>query len=261
MTYENIILEENDAICTIFINRPKALNALNHKTLTELYHCLLSIASNEQISVVIITGGGEKAFVAGADIGYMKDLDPLKAREFSLLGYAVMKTIEELPQPVIAAVNGFALGGGCELILACDFRYASGNAKIGQPEVSLGILPGFGGSQRLPRLIGKGLAAELIYSGNVIDAEEALRIGLVNKIFPQEDLLTGCLEIAERIRSNGPLAVKLSKEALNNGLEMEMLKGCRYETELFSLCFASSEQKEGMSAFMQKRKPEFNSFS
>lgn len=257
MQYENILLEKKDAVAIISINRPKALNALNMPTLEEMTHCLGELGGDEQIAVIILTGAGDKSFVAGADISHMQNLDPIKARNFGMRGHALARTLEEMPQPVIAAVNGFALGGGCELAIACDMRFASVNAKFGQPEVNLGVIPGFGGTQRLPRLIGKGLANELLFSGNIIDAEEALRIGLVNKVFPQEELLQYCLELAKTIASRGPLAVRLCKEAVNNGMEMDLSRACQYEVDLFSLCFASKEQKEGMSAFMEKRAAKF----
>lgn len=257
MQYENILFEKKAATAVVTINRPKALNALNLQTLQELHECLHAIAQDEAVSSVILTGGGEKSFVAGADISHMQNLDSLAAKEFAKMGHLVAKTLEEMPQPVIAAVNGFALGGGCELAIACDIRYASENAKFGQPEVNLGVVPGFGGTQRLPRLIGKGLANELLFSGNIIDAQEALRIGLVNKVFGSAELLEKSLELTETIASRGPLAVRLCKEAVNNGVEMDLARACQYEADLFSLCFSSSEQKEGMLAFLEKRAPKF----
>lgn len=257
MHYENITLEKKGVAAIVTISRPKALNALNLQTLNELEGCLGKLAGDDEVAVVILTGAGEKSFVAGADISHMQNLNPVEATRFAKLGHRVARTLEEQPQPVIAAINGFALGGGCELAIACDIRYASENAKFGQPEVNLGVIPGFGGTQRLPRLIGKGLANELLYSGDMIDAQEAYRIGLVNKVFPQEALMKKCLELAEKIASRGPLAVKLCKEAVNNGMEMDLSRACRYEGDLFALCFASSEQKEGMEAFLQKRAPQF----
>jgi enoyl-CoA hydratase len=257
MEYENILLEKKGAAAIVSINRPKALNALNLQTLQEMLHCLGELGRDEQTAVVILTGSGEKSFVAGADISHMQGLDVVEARKFGMLGHKVARALEELPQPIIAAINGFALGGGCELAICCDMRFASTNAKFGQPEVNLGVIPGFGGTQRLPRLIGKGLAAELLYSGDIIDAQEALRIGLVNKVFAQEELLEKCMELAEKIASRGPLAVKLCKEAVNNGMEMDLSRACQYEVDLFSICFSSVEQKEGMSAFLEKRSPKF----
>lgn len=258
MDYTNILLEKDQAIATLTINRPKSLNALNQATLEEMLACLTELGQDETVKVVIITGSGEKAFVAGADISFMKGLTPDEGKVFGRLGHKVARTLENLPQPVIAAVNGFALGGGCELALACDMRLAGENAKFGQPEVNLGIIPGFGGTQRLPRLIGKGLAAELLYSGKIIDAQEACRIGLVNRVVAQEQLMTECMELAFLISSKGPAAVRLCKEVVNNGLEMDLIRACSYEADLFALCFAGSEQKEGMSAFLEKRVPRFS---
>lgn len=257
MQFNNLILATEGAIATVTINRPKALNALNRETLEEMRCCFEGLAGNEEIRAVIITGGGEKSFVAGADIAFMHTLDVLSARKFALLGQKVLSTIENLPQPVIAAVNGFALGGGCELALACDMRFASDNAKFGQPEVNLGVLPGFAGTQRLPRLIGKGLANELLFTGNIIDAAEACRIGLVNRVVTQDHLLPLCREIAEKIASRGPVAIRLCKEVVNSGMEIDLARACQYEADQFALCFASSEQKEGMSAFLEKRSPQF----
>lgn len=257
MQYENILYEKKATTAIVTINRPKALNALNMQTLEEMYNCLNEIAADEEVAVVIVTGGGDKSFVAGADISHMQSLNSLEAANFAKLGHKVAGILEGMPQPVIAAVNGFALGGGTELAIACDIRYASENAKFGQPEVNLGVIPGFGGTQRLPRLIGKGLANELIFSGNIIDAAEALRIGLTNKVFSLEELMDKCLELAETIASRGPLAVKLSKQAVNNGVEMDLARACQYEADLFALCFSSEEQKEGMKAFLEKRAPHF----
>jgi len=258
MTFENISCTVSDGVATIKINRPKALNALNKNTLTELLACAENIAADQSVLAVILTGEGEKAFVAGADISYMKPLSASEAKIFGKLGHRVMQAIENLPQPVIAAVNGFALGGGCELAISCDIRIASDNAKFGQPEVNLGVIPGFGGTQRLPRLVGKGLANELIFSGKLIDAEEACRIGLVNRVVSQEKLLEECLDLAKVIASRGPTAVKLCKEAVNNGIEMDLTRACSYEADLFALCFASGEQEEGMAAFLEKRAPKFS---
>ena len=257
MQFNNLLFTEDGAIATVTVNRPKALNALNQETLEELLGCFQKLAENEAIRVVIITGSGEKAFIAGADIAFMEKLSPLAARCFAMLGQQVLSTIENLPQPVIAAVNGFALGGGCELALACDIRLASENARFGQPEVNLGVLPGFAGTQRLPRLIGRGRANELLFTGDIIDAQEAARIGLVNRIVPQAQLLASCREMAERIASRGPVAVRLCKEAVNTGVEIDLARACQYEVDQFALCFASDEQKEGMRAFLEKRPAKF----
>jgi enoyl-CoA hydratase len=254
---KNILVNKNNQITTVTINRPKSLNALNKETLEELLVVFEEISQDAETSAVIVTGEGEKAFIAGADILYMQSLTAHEARVFGQLGHRVMKTIENTPQPVIAAVNGFALGGGCELALSCDMRFASENAKFGQPEVNLGVVPGFGGTQRLPRLIGKGLATELLFTGNIIDAKEAERIGLVNRVVPAEDLMAECSKVAEAICQKGPLAVQLCKEAVNNGIEMDINRGCAYEADLFALCFSAEEQKEGMAAFLEKRAPQF----
>lgn len=255
---DNILFEKENRIATVTINRPKSLNALNKDTLEEIVKCFETIAKDDGIGAVIITGSGEKAFIAGADISYMQSLTAHEAKCFGELGHKAMHSIEVAPQPVIAAVNGFALGGGCELALSCDMRIGSDNAKFGQPEVNLGVTPGFGGTQRLPRLIGKGLAAELLYTGNIIDAKEAERIGLINRVVPQEELMGACRDIAKTICSKGPVAVRLCKEAVNNGMEMDVARGCNYEADLFALCFAGEEQTEGMSAFLEKRSPKFD---
>jgi len=259
MEYSNILFEKDGPLATVTINRPKVLNALNFETLQELKRCFELIAGDRSIRVVILTGAGEKSFVAGADISFMRGLNPLEARKFATLGQDVMNAIEQVDTPVIAAVNGFALGGGCELALACDIRIASENARFGQPEVNLGVVPGFGGTQRLPRLVGKGLACELLFSGDIIDAAEACRIGLVNRVVPQDSLLESCRQLAGRICLRGPVAVRLCKDAVNNGLEMDLARACRYEADLFAMCFASEQQQEGMSAFLEKRQPQFAS--
>ncbi len=254
---ENVLFEREGGIATITINRPKALNALNIDTLKEIHQCFLEMEGDASVQAVILTGSGDKAFVAGADIASMLDIDPYEARKFGNFGHQVLQTIEQFPRPVIAAINGFALGGGCELSMACDIRVASDTAKFGQPEVNLGVIPGFGGTQRLPRLVGKGRALELLYTGDIIDAEEAYRIGLVNKVVAPEQLLTVCKKMAGKIGSKGPLAIALCKEAVNNGMEMDIGRACQHEIDLFGLCFASSEQKEGMRAFIEKRPANF----
>src|SRR5208283_363882 len=209
------------------------------------------------IHVVIVTGSGEKAFVAGADIAQMAPMSAIEGRNWGKLAQAVFNKLENLPQPVIAAVNGFALGGGCELAMACDIRIASEKAKFGQPEVTLGIIPGFAGTQRLPRLVGKGRAKELLFSGGMIDAAEAHRIGLANKVVAPEELIAAAREMAGIIMSRGPVAVRLCKAAVNEGLDMDLESGMAYEAEVFGLCFATADQKEGMSAFLGKRKANF----
>lgn len=257
MAYENINYTVENGVATIAINRPKALNALNLATLTELKDVVEKIAVDKEVQVVIITGAGEKSFVAGADIVEMSTKNAVEGRVWGQVGQNIFTEIENLPQPVIAAVNGFALGGGCELACACDIRYASENAKFGQPEVGLGITPGFGGTQRLTRVVGRGHAKELIYTANIIDAQEALRIGLVNKVVPQAELMDVVMKVAKTITKKAPVAVQLAKAAINRGINCDVVTGISYEAEVFGLCFATADQKEGMKAFIEKRKPTF----
>ncbi|MCK4508309.1 MAG: enoyl-CoA hydratase/isomerase family protein [Desulfuromonadales bacterium] len=257
MEFENLKVETTNRIAVVTINRPEALNALNEQTLSELQTVFTDVNNNDGVRVVIVTGSGKKAFVAGADIVAMQQLSALDARRFSKLGHELMRSIETCSKPVIAAVNGFSLGGGCELALSCDVRIASENARFSQPEVSLGVIPGFGGTQRLARLIGKGRALELLLTGDMIDADEAYRIGMVNKVVPQEELLETAKSMATKIIGKGPFAVKLVKEAVCTGLEMDLDRANQYETELFGLCFASLDQKEGMLSFLEKRPANF----
>ena len=257
MDYTNLLIDIDEGLATVTVNRPKALNALNRETLQELQQAFDVLEQDAAVKVIILTGAGEKAFVAGADIAQMQEMNALEGRAFALLGQRVMTTIETSSKPVIAAVNGFALGGGCELAMACDIRLASENAKFGQPEVNLGVIPGFAGTQRLARLIGKGRAKELIFTGDMIDAQEAYRLGLVNKLLPQDQLLEAAQKMARKIASKGPVAVSLCKEAINKGLEMDLDKAGSYEAELFALCFATADLKEGMLAFLEKRAADF----
>ncbi len=257
MTYKNLLIDIENGMGIVTINRPKAMNALNEKTLTELQDAFIGFAEDDAIRVIIITGSGEKAFVAGADIAAMQPLTALEARQFAKLGHQVMRTIEGCPKPVIAAVNGFALGGGCELALGCDIRIVAENVKFGQPEVNLGVIPGFGGTQRLARLIGKGRAMELIFTGAMVDASEAYRIGLANKVVPFDQLLDTAKAMAATIISKGSYAVQFAKEAIHNGLELDLDRANQYEAELFGLCFATEDQKEGMLAFLEKRQAKF----
>ena len=257
MDYQNILCAVENGIATITINRPKALNALNLDTVTELKDAIEKIAVDKADKVVVITGAGEKSFVAGADIKEMATKTPAEGREWGQFGQNVFTEIENMPQPVIAAINGFCLGGGCELSCACDIRYAAENAKFGQPEVGLGITPGFGGTQRLTRVVGRGQAKELIYTGGMIGAEEAKAIGLVNKVVPQEELMPTVLKLAGKIAKNAPVAVQLSKAAINRGINCDVVTGIAYEAEVFGLCFSTNDQKEGMAAFVEKRKPTF----
>lgn len=255
--YTTLLFENSYGIGTITLNRPNVLNALNYEMLKELSNLLDLIAQDDKIKVVIITGAGEKSFVAGADIAEMRSLSAMQGREWGKFGQAVFNKIENLPQPVIAAVNGFALGGGCELAMACDIRIVSAKAKFGQPEVGLGIIPGFAGTQRLARLIGKGRAKELLFTGDSIDAYEAYRIGLVNKVTNPEALLVTAKEMAEKIISHAEIAVRLCKSAVNIGMNINLESGVAYEAEAFGLCFATADQKEGMNAFLEKRKAIF----
>ncbi|OLN31845.1 short-chain-enoyl-CoA hydratase [Desulfosporosinus metallidurans] len=257
MEYTNLIVEQNGAIAALTINRPKALNALNTDTLTELSTVFNKLGRDSSVKVVILTGSGEKAFVAGADIAQMKKLNALEGRRFGQLGQATFRKLELLPQPVIAAINGFALGGGCELAMSCDLRLASETAKFGQPEVTLGLTAGFGGTQRLPRLVGTGLASELLFTGDIIDAQEAYRIGLVNHVYPLDAFMEEALKLANRIAGRAPAAVQLSKSAIHRGMNMDLDSAQAYEAEVFALTFSTQDQTEGCSAFLERRKPVF----
>ncbi|MBS6063533.1 enoyl-CoA hydratase/isomerase family protein [Criibacterium bergeronii] len=256
----NLLMDVEGEIAVVSINRPKALNALNTETVQEINECFKEIQNRKDIKVVILTGAGEKSFVAGADIAQMSNMTPKEAREMSLNAYEAFSRIENCPQVVIAAVNGFALGGGCEIAMSCDIRIAADTAKFGQPEVGLGIIPGFGGTQRLPRLVGKGRAKELIFTAETIDANEAYRIGLVNKVVPKEELMDTCKKMAQRILKNGSLAITLAKQAINLGVEMDLNSGIQLESNQFGLTFSSQDQKEGMNAFLEKRKAELKDF-
>ncbi|RDY21080.1 enoyl-CoA hydratase-related protein [Criibacterium bergeronii] len=256
----NLLMDVEGEIAVVSINRPKALNALNTETVQEINECFKEIQNRKDIKVVILTGAGEKSFVAGADIAQMSNMTPKEAREMSLNAYEAFSRIENCPQVVIAAVNGFALGGGCEIAMSCDIRIVADTAKFGQPEVGLGIIPGFGGTQRLPRLVGKGRAKELIFTAETIDANEAYRIGLVNKVVPKEELMDTCKKMAQRILKNGSLAITLAKQAINLGVEMDLNSGIQLESNQFGLTFSSQDQKEGMNAFLEKRKAELKDF-
>ena len=257
MSYQNLLLSVNENIAVVTINRPEKLNALNSDLIDELKKVFTEINKNEKISVVILTGSGEKAFVAGADISELNKLNMISAKAFSEKGQEVFSLIENLNKPVIAAVNGFALGGGCELALSCHLRLASDNAKFGQPEVSLGIIPGYGGTQRLTRLINSGRAMEYILTGDMIDANEAFRIGLVNRVYPREELMTKATEMAIKIASKAGNAVRLAVKAVNAADEVSSKEGQNYEASLFALCCGTEDFKEGTSAFLEKRKPVF----
>lgn len=256
-SFENLQVGVEDRIAVVKIDRPEVLNALDEKTIDELEAVFQALLENPNVGAVIITGSGEKAFVAGADIQALSRLTPLQAKQASQRGQQVFSRIEQSPKPVVAAINGFCLGGGCELALCCHIRIASSGARLGQPEVKLGILPGYGGSQRLSRLVGRGQALELILSGDMISAQEAARIGLVNRVVDSDQLLPECRKLAARILSNGPLAVRYSIEAVNVGMEMPLDQGQSLESTLFGLAFSSRDAKEGMQAFLEKRKPVF----
>ena len=252
----HILFEKKGNVAITLINRPKALNALNSEVLNDLNTLADTVNADPEIRVLIISGSGEKAFVAGADIGEMSSLSKTEGEAFGKKGNDVFRKIETLPIPVIAAVNGYALGGGCELSMACDIRIASDTAVFGQPETGLGITPGFGGTQRLARLIGPGMAKQLIYSARNIKADEALRIGLVNAVYPAEDLMAAAEKLAETIARNAPIAVRACKQAINEGLEKPMDEAIVLEEKLFGSCFETEDQKEGMGAFLEKRRHE-----
>jgi enoyl-CoA hydratase len=247
----------SEQIARITFNRPNVLNALNRKTMDELGDCLKKVRADDAIRVLILTGAGEKAFIAGADINELSQQTPVNGREFTLYGQEIIHRLETLGKPAIAAINGFALGGGCEVALACTLRIASRNAKLGQPEVKLGIIPGYGGSQRLPRLCGKGVAHELILTGEMITADEALRIGLVNRVVEPAELLATAEAIARKIIANPPVAVKYALEAVERGMEMPQEEGLYLEATLFGLCCATQDMREGTRAFLEKRPPKF----
>lgn len=252
MEYKNIIFEIKEGIGYVTMNRPKALNALNTEVLTELDHVFREIDKNKDVQVAIVTGAG-RSFIAGADIAQMSDLNGTEGRDMTIQGQLVMELIESINKPVIAAVNGFALGGGNELAMACDVRIASEKAKFGQPEVNLGIIPGYGGTQRLPRLVGKGMAKKLIYSAEMIDAQEAYRIGLVQEVVPAEELMAAAEKLAKTIMEKAPIAIKMAKVAINNGLNTDLKTGVQFEAESYTSTFVSEDRVEGMKAFVEKR--------
>ena len=251
---ENVLIAKEGHVATITINRPKALNALSTAVLTDLNAALDEVAADQDVYALIITGAGEKSFVAGADIGEMKDKSVEEAAEYGKFGNAVFRKIETFRCPVIAAVNGFALGGGCELAMSCDIRVASENAVFGQPEVGLGITPGFGGTQRLARLVGAGIAKEMIYTARNIKADRAAQIGLVNKVVAAEELSATVMKMAQGIAKNAPIAVAYAKKAINNGLQTDIDSGIAIEVEEFSNCFATEDQTYGMTCFLEKVK-------
>lgn len=255
--FENLLYEKKAGIAFVTVNRPEVRNALNAQTVGELKTAFEQVKNDDEVRVVILTGAGEKAFVAGADINELALQTPVSGKEYALAGQAVFDSIEQLGKPAIAAVNGYALGGGCELAMACTFRIASENAVLGQPEVKLGIVPGYGGTQRLPRLVGKGRAMQILLTGDMIPAAEALRIGLVNQVVPWESLMTTAIEIAKKIMANAPLAVKFCIEAVNRGTEMTQQEGEFLEATLFGLCCATDDMREGTRSFLEKRAANF----
>jgi enoyl-CoA hydratase len=255
--FENLLFEQKDSIAYVTINRPKVLNALNMATLGELRSVFTQLKEDREVRVVILTGAGEKSFVAGADIGELQKNNPVEAKEYTHRGQAVLDLIENLGKPVIACINGFALGGGCEFAMACTMRLASENAKLGQPEVKLGIIPGYGGSQRLPRLVGKGIAMQLLLTGEMINAQEAHRIGLVNEVVPAAQLIARAEAIAQAIIKNAPLAIQYCLEAVNHGMEMTLPEGLYLEATLFAVSCATEDKREGTSAFLEKRAANF----
>jgi enoyl-CoA hydratase len=257
MAYENLLYEKRDHIGFITFNRPKVLNALNRKTMEELNHILIGAREDDEVRVLILTGAGEKSFVAGADISELAVQTPVSGRETALFGQSVLHRLETMGKPSIAAINGFALGGGCEVALACSMRLASKTAKLGQPEVKLGILTGYGGSQRLSRLCGKGVAHELCLTGEMISADEALRIGLVNHVYEPAELLSAAEALAKKIIANAPLAVKFTMEAIERGVEMPQEEGQFLEATLFGISAATEDMREGTRAFLEKRPAQF----
>jgi enoyl-CoA hydratase len=257
MEYKNIILEKKDKIAKITVNRPSVLNALNAETIIELTDAFRVVKADKEVGALIITGSGEKAFIAGADIKELSEKNPMTAKETAIMGQSMLEELENMGKPSVAAINGFALGGGCELALACTFRIAAENAKLGQPEVKLGLIPGYGGTQRLPRLIGPSRALLLILTGEHISAEEAYRIGLVDKVVPKEKLLEEAEGICKKILAQAPVAVEFALRAVQHGLQMTLQEGLNLEATLFGLIYATEDRVEGINAFLQKRAPIF----
>jgi enoyl-CoA hydratase len=257
MAFDNLLLERDGAVAIVTINRPKVLNALNGQTLDELRRLVLELKADASVRVMILTGAGEKAFVAGADINELAVQTPISGREHALTGQHVLDLIEHMGKPVIAAINGFALGGGCELAMACTLRLAADTARLGQPEINLGLIPGYAGTQRLSRLVGKGRAMELILGGAPIAAAEAERIGLVNRVVPAAELMAEARKLAAQLAKNAPIAMRYIVNAVNKGAEMAFAEACQYEATLFGLVASTEDMKEGTTAFLEKRKPVF----
>jgi enoyl-CoA hydratase len=257
MAFDNLLLERDGAIAIVTINRPNVLNALNSQTLDELRRAMLDLKQDDSARTIIVTGAGEKSFVAGADINELAVQTPTGGRDHALAGQHVFDVIENLGKPVIAAINGFALGGGCELAMACTLRVAADTAKLGQPEIALGLLPGYGGTQRLTRLVGKGRAMEMMLTGAPITADEALRIGLVNRVVPATELMAAARTLAAQLARSAPIAMRYIINAVNKGVEMPFAEACQYEATLFGLVASTDDMREGTAAFLEKRKPEF----
>ncbi|MGD9504275.1 MAG: enoyl-CoA hydratase/isomerase family protein [Syntrophobacteraceae bacterium] len=257
MAYENILFDVQDGVGVLTFNRPKALNALNAATLTEVEDVVDRVRKDDSIRVLVLTGAGDKSFVAGADINQFLTLTPLTAQALGQRGQDILFKIEALPIPVIACVNGFALGGGCEIAMSCDFIYASDKAKFGQPEINLGIIPGYGGTQRLSRLIGRAKAKELCMTGEMIDAQQAKELGLVAKVFPADQLMEETMKTAKMLASRARAALRAIKSCVDRGAEVDLKSGCMLESESFGVCFFSQDAKEGVTAFLEKRKPDF----
>ncbi len=257
MSYENILFEVQDGVGVLTFNRPKSLNALNPKTLEEVADVIENAKKGQNVRVLLLTGAGEKAFVAGADITEFQKMNPLEALLFAERGQEIFFQLEQLAIPVIAVVNGFALGGGCEMAMSCNFIYASENAKFGQPEINLGIIPGFGGTQRLSRLVGRAKAKELCMTGEMIDAKQAKELGLVAKVFPADQLLAESMKVAKALAVRGQVALRAIKQVVDRGYDVDLKSGCALEAQAFSVCFTSQDAREGVAAFLEKRKPNF----
>lgn len=257
MAYETIVYEVQDGVGLVTINRPKVLNALSPQVFDEISEVVEQIRKGSAVRVLVITGAGDKAFVAGADISEFPKMNPLQARSFAEQGQDVFFALEQLPIPVIACVNGFALGGGCELAMSCDFIFASDKSKFGQPEINLGLVPGFGGTQRLARLVGRAKAKELCMTGEIIDAQQARELGLAAKVFPAEQLLEETMKAARKLAGLSQVALRALKQLIDRGMDVDLKTGCALEKEAFGVCFASNDAREGASAFLEKRKPDF----
>jgi enoyl-CoA hydratase len=257
MAFDNLLVERDGAVCILTVNRPTVLNALNAATLDELRRAVLDLRRDDTVRVAIITGAGEKSFVAGADINELAVQTPASGRDHALTGQHVFDLVENLGKPVIAAINGYALGGGCELAMACTLRIAADTARLGQPEIALGLIPGYAGTQRLSRLVGKGRALEIMLTGTPVSADEALRIGLVNRVVPAADLMNEAKTLASLLARNAPIAMRFIIDAVNQGTQMPLAEACRYEATLFGLVASTDDMREGTTAFLEKRKPEF----